>query len=115
MTQVRAEQLAGQLQRGLAPVYFIHGDETLLVNECADSIRAAARQQGFSEREVFHAVTGFDWNQLLAASGSLSLFSERRLLELRLPTGKPGREGAEMLSDYARQAPEEDSIHESMG
>lgn len=107
MTQVRAEQLAGQLQRGLAPVYFIHGDETLLVNECADSIRAAARQQGFSEREVFHAVTGFDWNQLLAASGSLSLFSERRLLELRLPTGKPGREGAEVLSDYARQAPED--------
>lgn len=107
MTQVRSEQLAAQVQRELAPVYFIHGDETLLVNECADSIRAAARGQGYSEREVFHVDAGFDWNRLLTACGSLSLFSERRLLELRLPGGKPGREGAAALTDYAQQVPED--------
>lgn len=107
MSPLRTEQLAAQLQRGLAPVYFIYGEETLLVNECADRVRAAARRQGFSERDVFHIDTRFDWNQLLAATSSLSLFSERRLLELRLPDGKPGQEGAAVLVDYARQVPED--------
>ncbi len=88
-------------------MYFIHGDETLLVNECADAIRAATRAQGFSDRQVFNAEPGFDWNHLAAASDSLSLFSEQRMLELRLPTGKPGKEGAAVLADYAaRPAPD---------
>ena len=107
MSQLRPEQLAGSLKQGLAPVYFIHGDETLLVNECADAIRAAARERGFGERQVFSADSGFDWNSLLAASDSLSLFAEQRLLELRLPTGKPGKEGAKILREYAdRPAPD---------
>ena len=105
MTQLRTDQLAGQLAGNLSPVYFIHGDETLLVNECADAVRRAARQQGFSDRQVFSADSGFDWNTLLAASDSLSLFSERRILELRLPTGKPGREGARALCAYAERLP----------
>ena len=101
MTQLRADQLAGQLQQSLAPVYFVHGDETLLVNECADAIRAAARAQGYAERQVFSVEAGFDWNSLRAASDSLSLFAERRVLELRLPSGKPGRDGTQILRDYA--------------
>lgn len=109
MPQVRADQLAGHLQRGLAPVYFIHGDETLLVNECADAVRSAARTQGYSERQVFSVEAGFDWNTLLAASDSLSLFCEQRLLELRLPSGKPGKEGGKILRDYAER-PAQDTL-----
>ena len=107
MTQLRVEQLAGQLQQSLAPVYFVHGDETLLVNECADAVRAAARERGYSDRQVFTVEAGFDWNSLLAASDSLSLFAERRLLELRLPNGKPGKEGTQILRDYAERPPED--------
>jgi DNA polymerase-3 subunit delta len=105
VTQLRADQLTGHLQQSLAPVYFIHGDETLLVNECADAVRAAARVQGYAERQVFSVEAGFDWNSLLAASDSLSLFAERRILELRLPSGKPGKEGAQLLRDYAERPP----------
>ncbi|MGD2075557.1 MAG: DNA polymerase III subunit delta [Gammaproteobacteria bacterium] len=107
MSQLRPEQLAAELQRGLTAVYFIHGDETLLVNECADAVRAAARARGFTERQVFSVDSGFDWNSLRAACDSLSLFSEKRLLELRLPTGKPGREGVAALRDYAARPPED--------
>ena len=92
--------------KGLAPVYFIYGDEALLVNECADTVRAATRAQGFSDRQVFSVETSFDWNSLLAAY-SLSLFSEQRLLELRLPTGKPGKVGAQVLRDYVERPPED--------
>ncbi len=107
MTQLRVDQLASQLSAGLSPVYFIHGDETLLVGECADAVRVAAREQGYSDRQVFSVDTGFDWATLSAASDSLSLFSERRLLELRLPSGKPGREGATALCEYAAHLPED--------
>jgi DNA polymerase-3 subunit delta len=107
MTQARAEQFAAQLKGELAPVYFVYGDETLLVNECADAVRAAAREQGYTERQVFTVETGFDWNSLVAASDSLSLFSERRILELRLPNGKPGKEGARALLDYAERPPQD--------
>jgi len=107
MTQLRADQLARQLAGGLSPVYFIHGDETLLVGECADAVRATARQQAYSDRQVFSADSGFDWNRLSAASDSLSLFSERRILELHLPTGKPGREGAKALCAYTERLPQD--------
>ncbi len=107
MSQLRPDQLATQLGKGLAPVYFIYGDETLLVNECADTVRAATRAQGFADRQVFSVEAGFDWDSLLAASDSLSLFSEQRLMELRLPTGKPGRQGAQVLRDYAERPPED--------
>ena len=107
MTQLRADQLAAHLRQPLAPVYFIHGDETLLVNECADAIRSAARAQDYTDRQVFTVESGFDWNSLLAAGDSLSLFAERRILELRLPTGKPGKEGARVLREYADRLPED--------
>lgn len=109
MTQIRTDQLGSQLQGGLAPVYFVHGDETLLVNESADAIRAAAQKQGYTGREVFNVDPSFDWASLQAASDSLSLFAEQRVLELRIPTGKPGKEGTKVLREYAER-PAEDTL-----
>lgn len=103
--RLRYEQLLSHLQQGLQPLYLLSGDEPLQLMEAADAIRARAREQGFGEREVFHAESGFDWSSLTEASGSLSLFAEQRLLELRLPSGKPGREGGAALADYANNPP----------
>ena len=102
--QVRPEQLAGHLARGLKPVYLVTGDEPLQFNEALDAIRAAAREQGFTERTVLDADTGFDWSRLAEAGASLSLFAERRLVELRLPTGRPGAEGGRALTAFAAEA-----------
>lgn len=102
---INADQLAPSLKRGLAPVYFVHGDEPLLVREAADAIRAAATAAGFSERQVLTVESGFDWNSLSASTQNLSLFAERRLLELHLPTGKPGEAGAKQLVEYAAAPP----------
>jgi DNA polymerase-3 subunit delta len=93
------------LQQGLAPVYIISGDEPLQLGEACDAVRRRARTQGFSEREVMHVEAGFDWNQLLAASQSMSLFAEQRLIELRLPTGRPGDKGGQALRDYCADLP----------
>lgn len=102
---LNADQLVANLKRGLAPVYFVHGDEPLLVAEAADAIRAAAVAAGFSERQVLTVESGFDWNSLRASAQNLSLFSERRLIELHLPTGKPGETGAQQLVQYAATPP----------
>ena len=99
--QVRPEQLAGHLERGLAPIYLVSGDEPLQFNESLDAIRNAARRQGYGERTVLDVESGFDWSRLGEAGASLSLFAERRLIELRLPTGRPGTEGAKALSAFA--------------
>ncbi|MEC5397919.1 DNA polymerase III subunit delta [Uliginosibacterium sp. H1] len=96
------DQLAAQLGRDLAPLYVLHGDEPLLVIEAADTIRAAARAQGVLEREVMVVTTGFKWRELELTAGNLSLFGDRKLVDLRIPTGKPGREGGEVLQRYAR-------------
>lgn len=104
---LRGEQLSAHLERGLKPVYAIYGDEPLLVIEAADAVRAAARRQGFAEREVLTAITGFNWNDLHHATGNMSLFGERKLIDLRIPTGKPGREGSTALQEYcARPSPD---------
>jgi DNA polymerase-3 subunit delta len=99
--QLRADQLAGHLAKGLKPIYTIHGDEPLLAQEAADTLRAAARNAGYSERKVF-TVSGqhFDWSSLLGAAQAMSLFAERQLIEIRIPTGKPGKEGSEALQRY---------------
>ena len=96
--QLRAEQLEAQLARSLAPVYTIHGDEPLLALEAADAVRRAARKAGYTEREVFFAERGFDWSELRHAGASRSLFGERKILELRIPGGKPGTQGAEAIA-----------------
>ncbi|UUX95890.1 DNA polymerase III subunit delta [Aquabacterium sp. J223] len=106
--QVRADQLAGHLQRGLKPLYVVHGDEPLLAQEAGDAVRAAARAAGHAERQVF-TVSGahFDWSGLLGAAQAMSLFAERRLIELRLPSGKPGKEGSEALQRYCERLPDD--------
>jgi DNA polymerase-3 subunit delta len=98
---VRPDQLPAQLQRALAPVYLIAGAEPLLVQECRDQVLQAARQQGFVERSVFDAGPKFDWAQLTEESASRSLFAERRVIDVRLPGGKPGAEGAKALCGVA--------------
>jgi DNA polymerase-3 subunit delta len=106
--RLKVDQLASHLNnKGLAPVYFITGEELLQINEAGDLIRSHAREQGFSDRQVFTVEPGFDWEALLTASNSLSLFSERRLLELRIPTGKPGDKGSKALLEYAQRPPED--------
>lgn len=92
--RVKAEQLAALLSRSLAPLYTIHGDEPLLALEAAGAVRAAARKAGCDERVVLSVERGFDWSELANAVASRSLFCARKLIELRLPTGRPGTEGA---------------------
>ncbi|MDR1934635.1 MAG: DNA polymerase III subunit delta, partial [Candidatus Accumulibacter sp.] len=98
--QLRGEQLAAHLERDLRPIYTVYGDEPLLVIEAADAVRAAARRQGFAEREVLTVMPGFNWNELGDTACSMSLFGGRKLIDLRIPSGKPGREGGAALQDY---------------
>jgi len=111
--EVKPEQLATQLGSGLdsgplRPAYLIAGPEPLRVLEAADAVRAAARRQGIAEREVFEAEGNQrepDWNALEASFRAPSLFASRRLVELRLPTGKPGKEGAEVITGFCADPP----------
>lgn len=100
--QMPLEQLARHLGRGLARLYIVHGDEPLQAQEAADAIRAAARAAGFGERRVFVVGAHFDWSQLLGATQEMSLFAERQLIEIRIPGGKPGKEGSEALQQLCR-------------
>jgi DNA polymerase-3 subunit delta len=101
--QLKPDALPGHLARGpLARTYVLAGDEPLLAIEAADAIRAAARAAGFTEREVLHADARFDWSQLARAGSGLSLFAEKRIVDIRLPGGKPGKEGAAALAAHAR-------------
>lgn len=95
-------QLAGETLR---PVYLVAGAEPLLVQEAADAIRAKARAEGYTEREVYDVDARFDWNTLTQGIASLSLFASRRLFDLRLPTGKPGKEGSEALREFCERVP----------
>jgi len=108
--QLALPQIQAHLQKGLRSLYTLHGDEALLVQEAADAIRAAARSQGFTER-IVHVVSGahFDWSEVLAAGGSMSLFADKQLLEIRIPTGKPGKEGSPMIQQLAQTAEGNDS------
>src|SRR5258708_23783236 len=108
--QLTAAQLQQHLQKGLRPLYALHGDEPLLVQEAADAIRAAARAQGYTERTV-HTVAGahFDWSEVLAAGGSMSLFADKQIVEGRIPSGKPGKEGSPALHPPPENAQGNDS------
>ena len=108
--QLAPNQLANQLQKGLKSLYTLHGDEPLLVQEAADAIRTFARSQGFTER-TSHTVAGahFDWSEVLAAGGSLSLFADKQIVELRIPSGKPGKEGSAAIQQLAEQSRGNDS------
>ncbi|HUN91092.1 MAG TPA: DNA polymerase III subunit delta [Burkholderiaceae bacterium] len=106
--QVKADQLRAHLDARLrdgrlAPVYAIAGDEALLSIEAQDAVRAAARRCGYDEREVLHADARFDWSQLAVAARSQSLFAARRIVELRIPGGKPGKDGGAALAAIAAE------------
>ena len=106
--QIRPDQLSAHLQRGLRPLYTVFGDDPLLAQEACDAIRHAARQAGYTERKVF-SVSGahFDWAGVLGAAQSMSLFADRQLIEIRIPGGKPGKEGSEALQRYCEQLPDD--------
>ncbi|GGP25425.1 DNA polymerase III subunit delta [Silvimonas amylolytica] len=104
---MRAEDLVRHLKGGLAPLYVLHGEEGFLTLESAQAIREAALRHGFGEREVLTVESGFSWSQLTASGNSFSLFAEKKLVELRVPTGKPGVEGAKVLEAYASRLPED--------
>src|SRR5450755_1416467 len=103
--QLSADRLTGHLQRELRAIYTVWGDEPLLAQEAADAIRAAARAGGCSERQV-HTVAGahYDWSSLLGAAQALSLFADRQLVEIRIPSGNPGKEGSDALQRYCETA-----------
>ena len=95
--RLRGEQLPGHLAKTLAPVYAILGDEPLLLLEAADAVRAAARKQGYAEREVYEPGRSFDWSELAHAGASLSLFGSRKMVELRLAIGKPAAQASDAI------------------
>lgn len=106
---LRQEQLPAHLQRGLSAVYLIAGPEPLLVQECRDMVRAAATAAGYLERDIVQVDRDFDWEVLGSMAGAPSLFATRKIIDLRLPTGKPGAEGARVLSGWAAQ-PDPDTL-----
>jgi DNA polymerase-3 subunit delta len=103
--QIAAPQLANHLQRGLKSLYVLHGDEPLLQQEALDAIRLHAKSLGYTER-TSHTVAGahFDWSEVLAAGGSLSLFADKQIVEIRIPSGKPGKDGSAALQQLAQQS-----------
>ena len=105
--RLTAEQFVERPPKSPAPLYAIHGAEPLAALEAADALRELARKSGYVEREVFNAQAGFDWGQLRSASNALSLFATQRMLELRIPTGKPGKEGSDAISQYCGRLPDD--------
>lgn len=105
--RITTEQLPQHLARDLRPLYTIFGKEPLLLLEAGDRIRARAREAGFAEREILTVESGFKWGELAMAGRSQSLFASKKLLELRIPTGKPGTDGSEALQSYCEALPAE--------
>jgi DNA polymerase III subunit delta len=103
--KISTRQLEGHLKKGIAALYAVHGAETLLALEAADRIREAARKDGCTEREVFFAEPGVDWNRIGASAANMSLFSSKRLVELRIPTGKPGADGGKAIEAWCARLP----------
>jgi len=109
--QLALNQLAAHLQKGVKPLYVLHGDEPLLQQEAQDAIRGAARERGYTERTSY-TVSGahFDWSAVLAAGGSLSLFADRQIIDIRIPGGKPGKDGSSALQQIAQASAGGDSV-----
>ncbi|WP_444891866.1 DNA polymerase III subunit delta [Microbulbifer sp. TRSA001] len=99
--RVNSQQLSQNLKKGLSPIFIITGDEPLIIQECCDLVRSAAKKHGFTERELIHAEHNFDWSTLIASAGNMSLFAEKKLIELRIPGGKPGDKGSRALQEFA--------------
>jgi DNA polymerase-3 subunit delta len=100
--RLQTEQLPSHFRDGLAPIYTVYGDEPLLAQEACDAIRGEAKLTGFGDRELFEVNQHFDWHQVLNEANSLSLFADKKVLELRIPSGKPGREGSKFFDEYCQ-------------
>ncbi|MDH5446872.1 MAG: DNA polymerase III subunit delta, partial [Gammaproteobacteria bacterium] len=107
--KLRADQLEQNLKSSLAPIYIVSGDEPFQLGEACQTIREQCRAQGVTEREVMHVDRSFDWYQLTDSSNAMSLFAERKLIEVRMATGKPGDAGAKALAAYAEN-PSSDNV-----
>lgn len=105
--RLTAEKLVDNPPKSLGGLYAIHGAEPLAALEAADTLRELAKKSGYIEREVFTALTGFDWGELRSTANALSLFATQRLIELRIPTGKPGKEGSDAIVSYCERLPED--------
>ena len=103
---LKAEQLDEHLSsQGLSETYIISGDESVLVQDCADTIRRQAAANGYSERKVFNVDSKFDWNTILFEVDSMSLFSEKKFMEIRIISGKPGEKGSKIIQEYLQKIP----------
>ncbi len=107
MPRINGDQLEQALRRGLRPIYLVTGDEPLLIQEACDRIRQAARADGYTEREIYHTDPGFSWGQLSASANSMSLFADRKLLEVRLHSGKLVDAGGDVLKAFCERPVEE--------
>lgn len=112
---LKAEQLPSALARGLAPIYFISGDEPLQLGEAADAVRQEAKKQGYENREILTVDKHFSWVELLQEADSISIFSDKKIIDLRLPGGKPGMEGSKALVSYCERLPEDTLLLISAG
>ena len=112
---LKAEQLTSALKKQLAPVYFLSGDEPLQLGEAADAIRLAAKQAGYENREVLTVDNSFKWAELLQSADSLSIFADKKIIDLRIPSGKPGIEGSKALIAYCQRLPEDTLLLISSG
>lgn len=100
---MRVNDLARNLKKGsIAPLWFITGEEPLLMIEAADAIREHAKALGFDEREVLNASATWDWSQLESACREIGLFSPQKVIELRLASFRPGVKGANALTELAK-------------
>lgn len=108
--RIYPEKIQAHLKQQLLPIYYVSGDEPLQLQETCDAIRQACREQGCEDREVMYVERGFDWHELLSSSASMSLFSGRKLIELRMPSAKPGDAGSKALTQYAAQANSDDIL-----
>ena len=109
--QIAASRLSEHVSKGLRSVYALHGDEPLLQQEAADFIRQTAREQGYTERQMFRvAGAHFDWAEVQAAAGAMSLFADKLLIDLRIPSGKPGKEGSVALQSLTEQLADQHDV-----
>ncbi|MFT5013326.1 MAG: DNA polymerase-3 subunit delta, partial [Dinoroseobacter sp.] len=104
--KVYPDKLASNLSKSVSPVYLVSGDEPLLVQELLETVRSQLKKKGYLERELFHVDGSFDWEEVLFSANSMSLFAEQKILELRMPNGKPGDKGAKALLSYIEQPAE---------
>ncbi|GAA6170183.1 DNA polymerase III subunit delta [Sessilibacter corallicola] len=109
MAKIRAEQLAGHCKNPLAPIYVIFGDEPLLRQEACDTLRKAATEQGYTERERYYSDASLDWDDVFSGAANFSLFAERKMVEIHLHNGKPGDKGAKAIMRYCED-PSEDTL-----